>query len=111
MAELTLEPIESVVAPVGRRHESARPAPQERADGPRTLDGATIGFAWDYAFRGDEMFAMIADGVAVNAASARFVGPDEFGNLHGQREREMLDALPNRLREQLVDFLVVGVGA
>jgi hypothetical protein len=70
-----------------------------------------IGFIWDYVFRGDHMFPLIQAGLAEKFPGSTFVPYTAFGNAHGHDEREMLAALPQRLREEKVDAVVVGVGA
>ena len=70
-----------------------------------------IGFVWDYVFRGDEMFAVIEQELARRFSDAVFVPYERFGNMHGHDERKALAALPERLRAEQVDAVVVGVGA
>jgi hypothetical protein len=40
----------------------------------------------------------------------RFVSWREFGNTHGSEEREVVAALPKRLRELGVDAVISGMG-
>ena len=70
-----------------------------------------IGFVWDYVFRGDHMFPLIQAGLAEKYRGSEFVPYTAFGNAHGHDEREMLAALPGRLKAEKVDAVVVGVGA
>jgi hypothetical protein len=70
-----------------------------------------IGFIWDYFFRGDEMFPLIQAGLAENYPGSTFVPHTAFGNVHGHDEHEVLAALPEKLRSQQLDAVVVGVGA
>lgn len=70
-----------------------------------------IGFIWDYFFRGDEMFPLIQAGLAENYPGSSFVPYTAFGNVHGHEEHEVLAALPERIRSQKLDAVVVGVGA
>lgn len=70
-----------------------------------------IGFLWDYVFRGDEMFPLLQAGLAEKYPGSSFVPFETFGNIHGHNEREVLAALPGRLRAEKVDAVVVGVGA
>jgi hypothetical protein len=70
-----------------------------------------IGFIWDYIFKGDHMFPLIQAGLAEKYPGSTFVPYTAFGNAHGHDEREVLAALPARLREEKVDAVVVGVGA
>jgi hypothetical protein len=70
-----------------------------------------IGFVWDYVFRGDEMFAVLEAGLAERFPGSTFVPYEAFGNIHGHDERAVIRALPERLRAERVDAVVVGVGA
>ena len=70
-----------------------------------------IGFIWDYVFRGDHMFPLIQAGLAEKYPGSEFVPYTTFGNAHGHDEREMLAALPGRLKAEKLDAVVVGVGA
>ena len=77
------------------------------------LRGKTIGFVWDYMFKGDEMFAILADRLKSNYPDVRFVHHATFGNIHGDpiSERENVANLASRLRQHGVDAAIVGVGA
>jgi len=70
-----------------------------------------IGFLWDYMFRGDDMFPLLQAGLNKKYPGSSFVPYDYFGNVHGHDEREVLAALPQRLRDSEVDAVIVGVGA
>lgn len=70
-----------------------------------------IGFIWDYMFRGNDMFPLLQAGLAEKYPGSTFVPYEQFGNVHGHDEREVLAALPDRLREAKLDAVVVGVGA
>jgi hypothetical protein len=70
-----------------------------------------VGFIWDYFFRGDEMFPLIQAGLAEQYPGSSFVPHTEFGNVHGHEELAVLAALPEKLKAQKLDAVVVGVGA
>jgi len=91
----------------------ARSTAQSVAMSARLAVGAPrrIGFVWDYVFRGDEMFPLLEEGLAERFPGSTFVHHSAFGNVHGHDEREVLAALPERLRAEAVDAVVVGVGA
>lgn len=78
---------------------------------PRLGEGKAkrIGFLWDYVFRGDEMFPLLQAGLAEQYPGSSFVQYDRFGNIHCHDEREVLAALPGRLRAEKLDAVVVGV--
>jgi hypothetical protein len=97
----------AVVWPSGpRRTHDFRPAARS-AD----LNGRTIAFVWDYIFRGDEMWEVIQRELAARFPDVRFVGYEGFGNIHSTEEREVLAALPGRLRDLDVATAIVGVAA
>ena len=74
-------------------------------------EGKRIGFVWDYVFRGDEMFRILEEELGKRFPGSSFVPYEAFGNIHGHDEREVLAKLPERLRAEKVDAVVVGVGA
>ena len=90
--------------------------------GPRTLDvqavapkvnslsGKVVAFLWDYLFRGDEIFAILKKELEPRFPGITFVGPDEFGCTHGADEREVLAAVPEKLRALRVDAVISGMG-
>jgi hypothetical protein len=75
------------------------------------LANKTVAFVWDHLFRGDEMFDLIRCSLASRFEGVRFVRHEEFGNVHGPDEREVVRALPEKLRALGVDAAVVAVGA
>lgn len=104
-----MEPLYDVVWPLGEQQGDQ----QALAPRPHDLDGRTIGFVWDYIFKGDRMFEHVKDHVRKTASDVRFVDYPAFGNVHGTdvEERANVGALPERLKELDVDLVVVGVGA
>ena len=100
------EPTYDVVWPrssrgVQRRRRAARLA---------TLTGKRVAFLWDYVFRGDELFPVLADGLRRRYEGIEIVDFAEFGNLHGADEKERVGRLPDDLRTRGVDAVVSGVG-
>ena len=79
----------------------------------RFADGSAkrIGFVWDYMFRGNDMFPLLQAGLAERYPGSTFVPYEHFGNVHGHDEREVLEALPQKLKDARLDAVVVGVGA
>ena len=82
---------------------------QDLAECPDTLDGRTVGFLWDYLFRGDEIFPIIAEELRARYPSIEIVGYEEFGSTHGDGEAELVAALPELLRDRGVDAVVSGM--
>ena len=75
-----------------------------------TLAGKTVCELWDYVFRGDEVFPILRKELRARYPGIRFVGYEEFGSTHGDREREILETLPARLRELGADAVISGMG-
>lgn len=75
-----------------------------------TLNGKTIAQLWDYVFRGDEVFALLEEGLKKRYPGIRFVSYKEFGSTHGSEEREVLAGLPRRFKEMGVDAVISGMG-
>jgi hypothetical protein len=57
------------------------------------------------------MFATIGQELQRRFPGVDLVDYPVFGNVHGHAEREVVAALPERLRQQGVDAVIVGVGA
>ena len=75
-----------------------------------TLKGKTIAQLWDYRFRGDEVFALLEEGLKARYPDIRFVNWRELGNTHGSEEHEVLASLPERFREMGVDAVISSMG-
>jgi hypothetical protein len=75
-----------------------------------TLDGKRIGFLWDYVFRGDELFPLLAAKLKARFPGVEIVDYDVFGNTHGADEREMIAGLPDALAARHIDAVVSGIG-
>lgn len=74
------------------------------------LNGKRVGFVWDYVFRGDEMFPMIAAELERLYPGVEIAPYELFGNIHGKDGNGVLAKLPERLREEGIDAAVIGVG-
>ena len=75
------------------------------------LTGKRIGLLWDWYFKGDEMFAILREELAGRYLGISFIGPDEFGSTHGDREEEVVANLTSLLRSERVDAVISAVGA
>ena len=95
-----------VVWPRGKKiGDRAEPAPRLE-----NLNGKTVAELWDFVFRGEEIFPLIESELSARFADVKFLSPDHFGNTHGSDEREVLEALPDKLRELGVDAVISGMG-
>ncbi len=83
---------------------------QRKADRVNTLAGKRVAFLWDYLFRGDELFPILADELTERFEGIEILGYEEFGNLHGADEKERLSHLPEMLHDRGVDGVVSGMG-
>jgi len=101
-----MEPRYDVVWPKSPRGTQRRRA-AARLD---TLAGKRLGFVWDYMFRGEEIFPVLADALTVRYPGLEVVGYDTFGNIHGPDEHALVEALPGTLDEHSIDAVVVGNG-
>lgn len=100
------EPVHEVVWPKSAQGGARRPAATRLT----TLDGARIGFVWDYMFRGEELFPVLERELTTRYPGLTVVGYDTFGNIHGPDEHALVEALPGTLDEHSIDAVVVGNG-
>ncbi len=74
------------------------------------LAGKTVAELWDWVYRGDEMFTVIEKELAKRYPGVKFVNWQVFGRTHGGDEREVLAALPDKLKQYRCDAAISGVG-
>jgi len=103
--QMAFEPQYEAVWPRSPRGVQKR----RRADRLDTLNGKRVAFLWDWIFRGDELFPVLAKELT-NRFNVEIVNYDEFGNLHGADEKERVGRLPDALRTRGVDAVVSGMG-
>jgi hypothetical protein len=75
-----------------------------------TLAGKKIGLLWGYLFRGDEVYAVLEKALKEKYPQVSFVNWAEFGSIHGNNEREVVAALPDKLKSLGVDAVLSGMG-
>ena len=75
------------------------------------LSGKTVAELWDQIFRGDIAYQQLREHLKQRFPGIRFVEHTQFGNIHGPKQREILDALPEKLRAAGVDAVISGIGA
>ena len=75
-----------------------------------TLEGKTIGWIWDYVFRGNEVFEQLEASLSAQYPGMKFIHYSEFGNTHGSDEHQVLASLPEKLRTLKVDAVISGMG-
>jgi hypothetical protein len=74
-----------------------------------TLKGKTVAQLWDQLFKGDVIFELLEEGLKRRFPDIRFVSWRDFGSTHGGEEREVLAALPQRLKALGVDAVISGM--
>lgn len=98
--------IYEVLWPRGERCVQATPlAPRHR-----DLAGKRVALLWDYIFKGDVVMNELAAGLKERYPGIEFLHWDEFGNIHGQKEHEIVAGLGKKLRELKVDAVFSGMG-
>ena len=75
----------------------------------RSLEGRTVAQLWDFLFRGDEVFELLEQALRAKYPGVRFVSWREFGNTHGSDEREVIAALPAKLKAHGVEAVISGM--
>ena len=102
------EPVYKVLWPLGRSTVQEIEAKPRISD----LSKATIAHLSHYGFRHDEMIPVIEKVMTEQYPGISFVGPDEFGNIHGPRHGlDTLPVLPDKLKQYGVDAVITGVGS
>ena len=102
------EPVYEVTWPLGRSTVKEIDAKPRISD----LSKAKIAHLSHYGFRHDEMIPVIEEVMKEQYPGISFVGPDEFGNIHGPRHgKDTLPVLPDKLAQFGIDGVITGVGS
>src|SRR6266567_846016 len=102
------EAIYEVTWPLGRSMVKEIEAKPRISD----LSKATIGHLSHYGFRHNEMLPIIEQVMQERYPGIKFVGPEEFGNIHGPRHgKDALPVLPDKLKEYGIDAVITGIGS
>jgi hypothetical protein len=99
------QPMERVLWPRGKKTVEVVSL-AKRLD---ALEGKTIGQLWDDLFRGDEIFPLLEEALAVRFPGVKFVNYKVFGSTHGREEQRVVAELPARLRQHGVDAVISGM--
>ena len=75
-----------------------------------SLDGKTIGFLWDYVFRGNEIFSLIEQELNRRFSGLKLIPYHAFGATFGGDEHRTVTALADNLERYAVDAVVSGIG-
>ena len=107
METLTSDGLFDVVWPSSPRQATGHTLAPRHA----TLNGKVVAQLWDFLFRGDEIFAVLEEGLRARYPDVRFVSWREFGNTHGSDEHAVIAALPGRLKALGVDAVISATAA
>lgn len=75
------------------------------------LNGKTVCELWDGLFRGETIYPLVREYIKARFPGVRFVEYPAFGDFFGARDRAVIAALPEKLREHDIDAVIVGIGA
>ena len=98
-----------VMWPLSRKAVSRTPAASRVAD----LNGRTVCELWDGMFRGDVIYPLLREQLKAKFPGVKCVEYQNIGHIDvdGPRERSILAELPDKLRAQKCDAVIVGIGA
>ena len=103
---MVIEPEYDVVAPTGRMIRKRIPVNVR----PASLADKTVGFVWDFLFKGPVLFDAVRRLLGTRFADVRFIDYDYFGDFHFG-EKTILEGIPDKLVAAGIDVAVVGIGA
>ena len=101
------EPVYRVVWPLGRSTVQAV-SMKPRIDG---LAGKVIGELSHGGFRDQEIRPILEEKLGKDYTGIKFIDHTVFGNIHGLDGAKTIAALPEKLREQGCDAVIVGIGS
>ena len=96
----------SVVWPRGEKTQQIAPLAQRLL----SLEGKTVGFLWDYLFRGDDIFPLLEEGLKQKFPNIRFVSYEAFGSTHGGDEHEVIANLARKIKSTGTEAIISGMG-
>ncbi|MFC2001526.1 hypothetical protein ACFLUZ_03355 [Chloroflexota bacterium] len=98
--------IYEVVWPRGRRVVKESHCAQRLG----SLEGKTICELSDRIFHADDVFSILEKELASRYPGLKFVSYEEFGNIHGGEEAEVIPALPGRFKRNKCDAVISAMG-
>jgi hypothetical protein len=104
---MNAEPAYEVFPPTGLVAQDAVPVNRH----PSSLSNKTVGFVWDYLFKGPILFDALRELIDAQFAGVRYIDYDYFGDIHGLDSTRVVEELPEKLHAAGVDVAVVAVGA
>ena len=94
-----------VVFPLGRRQRQSR----EPAARPRSLENIVIGELSNDKFDSGFVFEAVEKAILKRIPSARFVSHEQFGNVYGSSESDVIRDLPGNLKRHGVNVVISGM--
>src|SRR3990172_4190902 len=94
-----------VLWPLSRKAVEVKTATPRLPD----LNDKTVGMLWDGIFRGQTIYPLVREYIQARYPQVKFVDHTAFGNFHGPREYPVIAALPEKLRENECDAVIVGI--
>ena len=101
------EPTYEVVWPLGR-HVTKR---ADIAPSLSDLNGKTVCYLWNSAFRGEQMFPILSEELRKRFPDVRIIDQDTMGSTHGLDEKQYIASLPELLKNHEAAAVISGVGA
>lgn len=101
------EPQYEVLWPLAEKEPCTQSAAPRIAD----LSGKIVAELWDAKFHGEVIYPLLREHLRLRYPGIRFIEYSEFGNFYGPKEKEILGALPARLRELGCHAVISGIGA
>src|SRR5262245_1854215 len=105
--EIVQEPTYEVVWPLGRHVTK----PAGLAPALSDLNGKTVCYLWNSAFRGDQIFPILSAELRKLFPGVCIVDQVTMGDAHGLNEREYVANLPKLLESHNAAAVIAGVGA
>ena len=106
-SDVAQEPIYEVVWPLGKHVTK----PSDLAPSLSDLNGKTVCYLWNSAFRGDQIFPILSAELRKRFPGVRIVDQVAMGDAHGLNEREYVANLPKLLKSHDAAAVIAGVGA
>lgn len=75
-----------------------------------SLEGKRVALLWGWLFRGDEVYELLQKALAARFTGISFIHWSEFGSIHGNDEREVVAALPEKLKRLGADAVLTAMG-
>jgi hypothetical protein len=102
----SVEPRIDVVSPLGTQVSDDGVLPERLG----SIDGKVIAELWNWVYDGDRAYPIIRAELQRRYPGIRFVQYEEFGNIFGAAEHEVINRLPELLRERGCDAVVTAIG-